>query len=77
VAELARVDEDATEVMASAVKSTRATVTSNGTTQKHFAELGFAGNPEGKACPSCGSTKIQKTGACHTCLNCGTSLGCS
>jgi ribonucleoside-diphosphate reductase alpha chain len=77
VAELARVDDDATEVMASAVKSTRTTVTSNGTTQKRFVELGFAGNPEGKACPSCGSTKIQKTGACHTCLNCGTSLGCS
>ena len=77
VAELARVDDDATEVMASAVKSIKTTVTSNGTTQKHFVELGFAGNPEGKACPSCGSTKIQKTGACHTCLNCGTSLGCS
>lgn len=77
VAELARVDDDATEVMASSVKSTKTTVTSNGTTQKRFVELGFAGNPEGKACPSCGSTKIQKTGACHTCLNCGTSLGCS
>jgi hypothetical protein len=40
-------------------------------------EMGYSGNPEGKACPSCGSTKVQKTGACHTCLNCGTSLGCS
>ena len=71
VAELARVDGDATEVSAS-------TVTRGGSIQpKRSLELGFSGNPEGKACPSCGSTKVQKTGACHTCLNCGTSLGCS
>ncbi len=79
VPDLALVDDDATEVSASAVVSSR-----NGsgpvaslTAQRRIVELGFAGNPEGKACPSCGSTKIQKTGACHTCLNCGTSLGCS
>jgi ribonucleoside-diphosphate reductase alpha chain len=79
VPDLARVDDDATEVSASAVVSARngSSPVAPAPTQRRIVELGFAGNPEGKACPSCGSTKIQKTGACHTCLNCGTSLGCS
>lgn len=28
-------------------------------------------------CPECGSTKVTVTGTCGTCMNCGTSLGCS
>ncbi len=79
VADLARVDDEVTEVSASATPVGRNGLISVAPipTQQRMAELGFAGNPEGKACPSCGSTRIQKTGACHTCLNCGTSLGCS
>jgi len=65
VAELARVDDGAVSLPVGIA------------TSRKPIELGYSGNPEGKACPSCGSTKVQKTGACHTCLNCGTSLGCS
>ncbi len=32
---------------------------------------------DGKTCPECGGSKIQHTGTCATCLNCGASLGCS
>ncbi|MDD5260749.1 MAG: vitamin B12-dependent ribonucleotide reductase [Methylacidiphilales bacterium] len=32
---------------------------------------------DGMACPECGSSKIKHTGSCATCLNCGSSLGCS
>ncbi len=28
-------------------------------------------------CPECGSNRVKITGTCATCLNCGTSLGCS
>jgi len=28
-------------------------------------------------CPECGSSKVKVTGTCATCLNCGSSLGCS
>jgi len=65
VAELARVDDGAVSLPVGIA------------TSRKPIEMGYSGNPEGKACPSCGSTKVQKTGACHTCLNCGTSLGCS
>ena len=65
VAELARVDDGAVSLPVGSA------------TSRKPIELSYSGNPEGKACPSCGSTKVQKTGACHTCLNCGTSLGCS
>jgi ribonucleoside-diphosphate reductase alpha chain len=65
VAELARVDDGAVSLPVGIA------------TGRKPIEMAYSGNPEGKACPSCGSTKVQKTGACHTCLNCGTSLGCS
>ncbi len=29
------------------------------------------------ACPECGSFRVKVTGSCATCLNCGSSLGCS
>jgi len=32
---------------------------------------------DGLTCPECGSSKIKHTGSCATCLNCGSSLGCS
>jgi len=32
---------------------------------------------DGMVCPECGSSKIKHTGTCATCLNCGSSLGCS
>jgi len=32
---------------------------------------------DGIVCPECGSSKIKHTGTCATCLNCGSSLGCS
>jgi ribonucleoside-diphosphate reductase alpha chain len=32
---------------------------------------------DGITCPECGSAKIKHTGTCATCLNCGSSLGCS
>ncbi|MDR0533037.1 MAG: vitamin B12-dependent ribonucleotide reductase [Verrucomicrobiales bacterium] len=32
---------------------------------------------DGITCPECGSSKIKHTGTCATCLNCGSSLGCS
>ena len=32
---------------------------------------------DGMTCPTCGSSKIKHTGTCATCLNCGSSLGCS
>ncbi|MDR1145900.1 MAG: vitamin B12-dependent ribonucleotide reductase [Verrucomicrobiales bacterium] len=32
---------------------------------------------DGITCPDCGSSKIKHTGTCATCLNCGSSLGCS
>ncbi len=32
---------------------------------------------DGVVCPECGSDKIRHTGSCATCLNCGSSLGCS
>lgn len=32
---------------------------------------------DGLTCPECGSSKIKHTGTCATCLNCGSSLGCS
>ena len=32
---------------------------------------------DGVTCPECGSSKIKHTGTCATCLNCGSSLGCS
>ena len=32
---------------------------------------------DGLCCSECGSSSIQVSGTCATCLNCGTSLGCS
>ncbi len=32
---------------------------------------------DGLTCPECGSSRIKHTGTCATCLNCGSSLGCS
>lgn len=32
---------------------------------------------DGMTCANCGSGNIQHTGSCATCLNCGSSLGCS
>ncbi|HAB16050.1 MAG TPA: vitamin B12-dependent ribonucleotide reductase [Verrucomicrobiota bacterium] len=80
VSELALVEDEATEVSATAAPATRNSATGSKAataSSKPLAELGFAGNPEGKVCTNCGSTKVQKSGTCHTCLNCGTSLGCS
>ncbi len=32
---------------------------------------------DGMTCPTCGSADIKLTGTCATCMNCGSSLGCS
>lgn len=36
-------------------------------------QLGFTGD----ACDNCGSMKMQRTGHCNTCAECGTTTGCS
>lgn len=41
-------------------------------------QLEFLTQSEGNlTCPECGSGKVNVTGTCACCLNCGTSLGCS
>lgn len=41
-------------------------------------QLQFLTQSEGNlTCPECGSGKVNVTGTCACCLNCGTSLGCS
>lgn len=35
--------------------------------------LGYTGD----ACDNCGSMKMQRTGHCNTCAECGTTTGCS
>jgi len=37
------------------------------------AQLGYTGD----ACDNCGSMKMQRTGHCNTCDECGTTTGCS
>lgn len=41
--------------------------------RKHAEQMGYTGD----ACDHCGSMKMQRTGHCNTCAECGTTTGCS
>ena len=41
--------------------------------REQAANMGYTGD----ACDHCGSMKMQRTGHCNTCAECGTTTGCS